>query len=338
MLLRTIKQISAADTKRIEAIIKKETLLSSLNDSSLLVEQVEARCVKASRLFEAANANKQAIANLMKRHIKIGNYESAKNEFSSYGKEGYFRENSPCPSEAYNSSNKAEAYFSIGLGKQFSTVGLKILLEDVAASDLFSILPCDDSAWGTIKQIAIGFYNKRDVYEKLYETFLLKEKTWLEATLGETFTKNLLELFSVNTKPIKSKTFNITKANAFGFVMKLDEAKNVLGPEYKKIGFSGILCTSPKQLSSIEIKVFLGPDNTLSAEARPLGLNKNEAPFSRYGPPRPGNIKFEDNSKLSAVLEKENLLNDFLVNLEQLTNFGYEIYEKTQTNILVGNI
>lgn len=331
MLLRVTKQISTEDTKRIEAMSKKESLLASLNDYSLLLGQVEEKCVQAEQLLKYPNLNKKKIANLMKSHVKVGKYNYHESEFDCFGDGVYFRK---------NIFKNADAYFSIGFEKQFADapLGLKILLENVFSSELFSIFPEANEASGTIKRIAIGFYDKREVYTALYETFLLKVKGWLEATLGEPFTENLLALFSVATTPTKSKAFNITKANAFEFVMKLDETSNVLGPEYKKIGFSGITCPSPKQLSDIGIEVFLGPNNTLVAEAKPLGLNNNEFPFSRYLEPRPGNIKFEDNSQLSAVLEKENFLNDFLLNLEQLTNFGYEIYEKVKTNLLVGNI
>jgi len=332
MILRTTKQISAADTKRIESMRKKEIVLASLKDRSLLLEQVTAQCKSAEKLLKYPNLNKKKIANLMKRHIKIGSYKGCGNEFDCSNEAVYFRE---------NIFKTTDAYFSIGFEGQFPNTGplsLKILLENVFSSELFSILPYANQALGTIEQIATGFYNKREVYSTIYETFLLKEKAWLATTLGETFAKNLITLFSIAPNPIKNKAFNITKANAFSFVMKLAEEKNILGPEYKKIGFSGILCPSPKQLSDIEVGVFLGPNNTLVAEAKSLGLKNNEFPFSRYYEPRPGKIKFEDNSKLSAILEKENLLNDFLVNLEQLTDFGYKIYEKVQTNLLVGNI
>lgn len=332
MILRAIKQISAADTKRIETMRKKEIVLASLNDHALLLGQGKEPRALAEKLLKYPNLNKKKIANLMKRHVKIGSYKGGENEFDCSNEAVYFRENIFKP---------ADAYFSIGFESPlpFAPLSLKIVLENVFGSELFSILPYANQALGTIEQIATGFYNKREVYTTIYKTFLLKEKVWLEATLGAAFTRNLLALFSVNTKQTKSKTFSITKANAFSFVMKLGEEKNVLGPEYKKIGFSGISCPSPKQLSDIEIGVFLGPNNTLVAEAKSLGLsNSHEYPFSRYYEPRPGKVQFEDNSKLSAVLEKEAILNDFLLNLEQLTDFGYEIYEKVQTNLLVSNI
>jgi hypothetical protein len=293
---------------------------------------VEDRLIEVEKLFKCPNLDKKEIARLTKNRIKMGKYKIYRNEFAHNEEDVYFRE--------INSKND-EAYFSIGFENRFaiaSPPSLNILLENAFSSELFSISTYDNKDLGTIKQIATGFYNKRNIYETIYKSFLLKEKEWLKATIGETFTKNLAELFSIDTKQTKTKNFNITKENDFRFIMKMDEKTNVLSPEYKRIGFSGITCPSPKELSSIEIKVFLGPNDTLVEEAKPIGINDNEYPFSPYSPPRPGNIKFEDNSKLSEALEKENILNDFLVNLEQLTDFGYEIYQKVQTNILVGNI
>jgi hypothetical protein len=191
----------------------------------------------------------------------------------------------------------------------------------------FDPINCGDAEGrGNILSEAAYFYNKRGMYKKIHNS-LLEKKIELEAALGEAYTADLISLFSVNKREKILKNFKIPEKNLSKEILPYErnDPKDIFRQKCTTIDFGEIPFYVNDFLEDIETFLYLGPDNTLVLDASYMGtassiakraVSKEDAKFTKFA---------------------NNQLNDWLKNLEQLTDFGFDIYEALKTKILIGN-
>jgi len=319
MLLRTIKQLNAETVARIVQNQANLALLFNLRDAAFLQEDL------VMKNLQEVERGHYYLKTLM--HHNIGPLVTPEYGLirSSIGNISYFQS---------LGTEKTEAiYFTLRLIRNN---------EDPAKVELAIFVATPEHPWkeftldpfhcraaeghGNLLAVAAYFYNKKGMYEKT-RAALLEKKLDLEAALGEAFTADLLALFSVDKREKVIKNFNIPKENLSKEILpfELKDPKDFFRQSCKEIDFAFLPFCPTTCSSAIEIHLYLNPANTLVLDANYEGTASS---VSRHA------VSKED-AKFTKFADEQ--LNDWLKNLEQLTNFGYDIYEALKTKILLGN-
>ena len=319
MLLRTIKQISPATIARINCNHEKLSLLFNLHDAAFLREDL------AAKNLQEVEKGHYYLKTLI--HNNIGPLRTPEYGLvrSQIGNISY--------SQSLGTKKIEEIYFTVRLIRNNEDPAKVELAIFVATPEHpwkeFTLDPFHDGAaegHGNILAVAAYFYNKKTMYEKTM-AFLLAQQRELETALGLAFTADLLAIFSINKKEKVIKNFNISKENLSkeSLPFELKDPKDFFRQSCKEIDFAFLPFCHTTCSSAIEMHLYLSPANTLVLDANYEGTASS---VSRHA------VSKED-AKFTKFADEQ--LNDWLKNLEQLTNFGYDIYEALKTKILLGN-
>lgn len=319
MLLRTVKQISPATVVRINRNQANLAFLFNLRDAAFLREDILAKNLQAS---------KKGYYREILMHENIGPLMTPEYGLvrSQIGNISYF--------QGLPSSKTEELNFTVTLirNNSFSTkVEVAVFVDTPAHSwKEFSFNPfsCGDTEGrGNLLAVASYFYNKRALYEKT-QAFLLAKQIALATALGEAYTSDLIALFSVPASEAAVENFDISEKNLRKEILPYgrNDPKDLFRQKCKHIDFAEIPFYVNDSLEDIEAHLYLGPDNTLVLDASYEGTASSVGKRA---------VSKED-AKFTKFVDEQ--LNDWLKNLEQLTTFGFSIWEGLKTKILIGTI
>lgn len=311
MIYEVVKQLTSSDAARLRKLKQQEKFFTTVKDLPLLPIK-----------------NKEIYRGKLIPSTKVGPILLQKHQFSRYGNALFF-------DEVKAPLNKGFTHFGISV-ENYSEYAIMLDLD--YTFDSFEIF-FDKSSnnMGVITTIAGSFYNRRLLYQEIFAKALLPYKKELTENAGATFAKNLISLFSI-TKPAKKvAAYNIHEASLSSELVK---AKEVKAKALLQLGYSGLLCRSPKEgQSHIHVKTYLAPDNTLVIISDLLDSDLYTAAdfYPHLG--RPWNsppIELKNNKKLNAIIDSQ--LNEYFANWEAFLNFGLELYEIVRVNFLLDNI
>lgn len=311
MVYEVVKQLTSSDAARLRKVQQKEKFFTTVKDLPLL--KIKNNEIYTGKLIPST---------------KVGPILLQKYQFSRYGNDLFF-------DEVKVPLNKGNTHFGISV-ENYSEYA--IMLDLNYTFDSFELF-FDKSLnnMGVMNTIAASFYNRRPLYQEIFAKALLPHEKELTENAGETFAKNLISLFSV-TKPAKKiVAYNIPEAS---LSRELVKEKEVKAKALLQLGYSGLLCRSPKEgQSHIHTKTYLATDNTLVIISDLLDSDLYTAAdfYPHLGRPwNSPNIELINNKKLNTIID--NQLNDYFANWEALLNFGIDLYEIVRTNFLLDNI
>lgn len=313
MWLRVRKQLSSEAAARIRVNCKKTEFLCQLKDGNFLWEASLAKKI----VWEKASAGIKILI-----YENVGPIVTAAYELAiKRGAEEYSAVFRNCPSNAKNN-------FRIILlrnGVEASTTNISINIDSPAVDkNEFDFAPGENSE-ANIFALATYFYNKFEVYARIYE-ILLAEKINLYKNIGRAYTDALIDLFSVEKAPETAKTYAIplknlpAKTSDKKIVEQVEEIYgDMLDIEATHLQI-GQACEFLFEGSSEKSRIYLALDvaNILYLEC-PIAF-----------------ISAEKINKLTNFIQDQ--LGAWLEALEERTNFGLSLCEKVKTKILVDNI
>lgn len=334
MQLKITKKLTLKEAERIKNLIQKVNFLKELSDSALFKEDFSSLDKRTKNL---SAVKKEIISEHIAAGIPQSLYQlqaSAQNYV--YGHTAPVSTNekllfSIFSSTGLGSGTKASDAVAIGISS------VNISKENVFLSSFSCYLMPDSkyfqniNRFGKIFLTALFFYNKRDIYIDI-KNILDKNKQKITGYLGEAFIEDLALLFSVKkgNKEVPAYLFaSSSKEELFSY-------PNV--PEYYLL--------SKNDLGFSKLEYFYGQASFVTLEGR-LRLEGNNA-LSLYleiisnhsGPGQKfdqlTNLKnLRNNPEFSKFIDEK--ISDWLKNLDSMTSFGFNIYNKLKTKILICN-
>lgn len=313
MWLRIRKQLSSDAGKRIRANYKKTEFLLQLKDGNFLWEASLAKKIS----WEKSSAGIKILVYENVGPIKTAAYELA----IKRGAEEYSK-----VSRNYQSNTKNNFRIILlrnDIGSPNTNISINLDSPDVDKNE-FDFAPSENSA-ANIFSMATYFYNKFEVYERIYKV-LLTEKIKLYENIGKAYTDALIDLFSIEKEAGAIKDYNIPLKN-----LPAKTSDNKIVEQVEEIFEDTIeLETTRLQIGQACEFLFVG-----SSEKSRIYLSLDAANILYLECPL-AFISAEKINKLTSFIDKQ--LEAWLKALEERANFGLSICEKVRTKILVDNI
>jgi hypothetical protein len=326
MFLRTIKEVTAEDARRIRELRTNYELLVGLNEGKFLSENSgydnnlwsdsKLKCLEKSIVLDLGA-------------LILPKYSIEEDPFI-FGKIGTF-------SYRLNWAGGTVEKLTFVCGPTNYIPGINLVVKNKQEETLFNLGPFyahrDDRFrhnfdFSIICKIASFFHNKRGLYKNIHEG-LVRNREEFYKIINKPFIDYLAALFSVETEEEAIMEFNLPLKN----LEKKRFMTRVVKGEMKEIGSLLYFPEKAYRLNQIAIneiksQVWLNYKNQL------IIYSVLEAGI------HPENLKKSTDIK---VYEESNAfvndrINDYLEQLAAMTNFGFKILDKIKTTILLEKI
>lgn len=317
-MLKITKQLNYLEAERIKKLGKIEKFLFNLEDNKFFLEDFLSTKTKMN--ISGNNSNY-----LLKQ--KLGKFDSSEYEIIKFPSE--YRYSRPIK----RLEGKNEIDIKIVQVKGYepifnpdSPATVIVSAEDIYAK-FFNLNPMEEYSKGNILAVANYFYNKFSSYKKIYK-ILQKNKEKLSKNISKMALEDLLLYFSVESIKTEIKDYSLPKKNIKkeyldGFCeWYFDDT------QFEKKDREGIVghMVLPHHTDSTkprykDVELFI----TLEVLKNTLILNITA----------PHEAVIKEDEKFSKFLVEK--INDYLKDLEQMTNFGLSILDKFKSKILISN-
>ena len=302
MWTRVEKRINDRDADKIRKIQKKINFVRNIDDQSFLLNDVLSS--KASR-----EDKKEFVRFLSNENVgKIADQECELN---------LFYDDELCYSVKPKRNGEYTAYIEIFAIKESSHLNDEEIHFGLAyvddSSTPFSIFPQSRPPSKNIFSLATYFYNKYSVYLKISEILKSKRDYFLDE-IGEDYTDDLINLFSVKKQNGNTEDFSIPEENIVNDTYYEDTCPLPERDAFRaKIDFfSGPI------LDDLEIYLSLTNKNTICFDTLSAGNSiLKKAGFYNF-------INIQTNV--------------WLKEMEEMSNFALAVYDKVKTKIVLGRI
>jgi hypothetical protein len=303
MNLELSKAINKEAVKRIYLLSKKIKILENLQDGIYLREALLQKNpvwkVKTNYIESIINQNIGPIST-----SKECNLERSQNNHLA------FRQNRP---------NLEKVEFEISLARSnnypFNTRVLASIENKTLHTKDLNLDPLSGGNFGNIYALATYFYNKYEAYRKIHD-LLVEKKELILSQISAEYVEALIELFSVEKTAKNLENYSIPKE----FIREETRFINIPSLEAKAI-FSVSYTHS--------VKGAFYQDLILC-----LSINKSENLVYDIFPVYNAEINVEDEKIYDFINKNTNL---WLKNLEQMADFGMDIYNLLKTKIFLSN-
>lgn len=302
MNLKLTKKLSEKELARVLLLSKKLKILENLQDGPYLREAL----LQKTPIWKVGTSYVESIIN---QNIGPIFAPKAYNLTRSQANSLVFSQNRP---------NLEKVEFEISLARSLrypfdrARVLASIENKTLNTTDL-TLDPLSGGNFGNIYALATYFYNKYEAYKKI-QALLVEKRELILSQISEAYVEALLELFSAEKAPENLEDYLIPSA----FLKEETCFEHI--PSFEKAAIFSVNYTYSSKSAFYQDLVLC------------LSLDKSENLVYDIFPVYSAKINTEDGKIYDSINKNTNL---WLKNLEQLADFGLNIYSAARTKILI---